>query len=292
MDFAMNSSQLLLALSAIIFFLIVTIWCMRRFFHRNIKPRQVKGGRNKYREVDLFRFRPAFLKLGLASALLSVIFAFSWTDAPLTDRQQFEVGTLEVDIEVIPRTIERPKPTPPPPSVIEEVEEEKMLEEEEIEFVDMSITDKSAVEKYEKKEKSKPDPLPMPTKIVEKEEMPDIFIRAEEMPSLESCARVNDREEKWTCTQKAMLGFVYDQIKYPPIARENGVQGTVVVSFVIDEEGQITNVEMLRDIGAGCGDEVLRIVDLLNTQLSWSPGKQRGIPVKVSVNLPVKFKLQ
>lgn len=292
MDFAMNGSQLLLALTAIVFFLIVTIWSLRRFFHRNLKPGRAKGSRNKYREVDLFRFRPAFLKIGLASALLTVIFAFSWTNTSPTERSSFEVGTMEVDIDIIPRTMDRPRPIPPPPSVIEEVEEEKMPEEEDIEFVDHSITDSSKVFEYEKKKKPAPAPMPMPTEIIEKETMPDIFIRAEEMPSLEACAKVNDREEKWTCTQQAMLSFVYRQIKYPAIARENGVQGTVVISFVIDEEGQLTDVEMLRDIGAGCGEEVLRIIELLNTQLNWSPGKQRGIPVKVRVNLPVKFKLQ
>lgn len=292
MDFAMNSSQLLLALTAIVIFLILTIWTMRRFFHRHIKPTNDKNSRNKYREVDLFRFRSAFLKVGLASALLAVIFAFSWTDAPSLEPQSFEAGNIEIDIEVIPRTMDRPRPIPPPPSVIEEVEEEKVPEEEEIEFVDWSITDDSKVYQYEKKEEPAPDPMPMPTKIIEEETFPDIFIRAEEMPSLDACAQINDRTEKWTCTQQAMLRFVYQQIRYPAIARENGVQGTVVVSFVIDEKGRLTDVEMLRDIGAGCGEEVLRIIDLLNTEMNWSPGKQRGIPVKVRVNLPVKFKLE
>lgn len=288
----MNSLQLLLALSGIILFLILTIWSLRQFFHRKITTTHSKGGRNKYREVDLFRFRPAFMKVGLASALLGVIFAFSWTDTPTQNRQYVEVGTMEIDIEMIPRTIERPKPIPPPPSIIEEVEEEKMLEEEEIEFVDQNIDGNSEVYKPEKKKPAPKEYVPLLKEIVEEETFTEIFIRAEEMPSLDACAKVNDRDQKWICTQEAMLAFVYKQIKYPPVARENGVQGTVVVSFVIDKEGQLTDIEMLRDIGGGCGDEVLRIVNLLNTQMNWSPGKQRGQPVKVRVNLPVKFKLQ
>lgn len=86
-----------------------------------------------------------------------------------------------------------------------------------------------------------------------------------------------------------MLQFIYSNIKYPSIARENGVEGMVVVKFVVEKDGSITLPEVIRDIGAGCGQEALRVVSMMP---KWEPGKQRGRAVRVQFNLPVKFKLE
>ena len=109
------------------------------------------------------------------------------------------------------------------------------------------------------------------------------------MPKFPGCENEGDEAAKKACAQKKMLEFIYGNIKYPSIARENGVEGTVVVRFVIDKTGAITAPEIVRDIGAGCGAEALRIVQMMP---KWNAGKQRGRPVKVQFNLPVKFKLQ
>ncbi len=90
-----------------------------------------------------------------------------------------------------------------------------------------------------------------------------------------------------------MLEFIYKNIKYPAIARENGVEGTCVIQFVVEKDGKITDAKVVRDIGAGCGGESLRIVELMNTKgLKWTPGKQRGRNVRVQFNLPVKYRLE
>ena len=82
-------------------------------------------------------------------------------------------------------------------------------------------------------------------------------------------------------------------IRYPSIARENGVQGTVVVTFVIEKDGRVSNARVVRDIGAQCGQEALRVVELMQDQnILWAPGKMYGSPVRVQFNLPVKFKLE
>jgi len=294
MVFAMNSTQLVLALLGLAISLLLLIWVMRRRYHRQNLRFNNKKARNKYPEVDLFRYRPAFLKIGLASALLVSILAFSWTEGPLDNRAYFEVGEMEPDIEMIPpRTIPPKQKTPPPPSIIEEVEEEEILEDEEVEFIDMSITDDDAVYDYEPEKKPAPAPMPAaPPPMEAEKEYGEIHIRAEEMPSFGKCSQLTDREAKWSCTQQEMLQFVYKNINYPAVARENGVEGNVVAAFVIDQEGQLTQLELLRDIGAGCGEEVKRIVGLMNKQLDWSPGRQQGRPVKVRVTLPVRFKLQ
>jgi protein TonB len=73
------------------------------------------------------------------------------------------------------------------------------------------------------------------------------------------------------------------------MAKESGIQGTVYVTFVVEKDGSITDVRVLRGIGGGCDEEAVRVV---KNSPKWSPGKQRGKPVRVQYNLPVKFILQ
>lgn len=82
--------------------------------------------------------------------------------------------------------------------------------------------------------------------------------------------------------------FVRDNIKYPSKARSLGIEGKVFAQFVIDQHGNVTNVEILRGIGAGCDEEVLRI---MNMAPKWNPGKQRGKAVKVKMVLPINFEI-
>ena len=97
------------------------------------------------------------------------------------------------------------------------------------------------------------------------------------------------KSDRKTCAEKKLLDFIYSNIKYPAIARENNIQGTVVLSFVVEKDGSITDAKALRDIGGQCGDEALRVV---NDMPNWNPGKQRGRAVRVQFNLPVKFQLE
>ena len=89
------------------------------------------------------------------------------------------------------------------------------------------------------------------------------------------------------------MKFIYQHIQYPAIARENGVFGTVVVQFIVEKDGTVKDAKVVRDIGGQCGAETLRVVHLMNAKgIKWTPGKQRGTPVRVQFNLPVKFKLE
>ena len=85
-----------------------------------------------------------------------------------------------------------------------------------------------------------------------------------------------------------MFKFLADNIKYPPQARENNIQGRVIIQFFVDKDGSITNVVVKRDIGGSCGAEAARVVALMPR---WNPGIQYGNPVKVYYTLPVSFKL-
>ncbi len=117
--------------------------------------------------------------------------------------------------------------------------------------------------------------------------------RVEEMPRFPGCEEIEDKEERNSCAQMELLKYIYVNIKYPAIARENGVEGTVVVSFVVEKNGSVSNIQLARDIGGGCGEESIRIVKQMQTQrIIWTPGKMYGEAVRVQFNLPIKFKLE
>jgi periplasmic protein TonB len=88
--------------------------------------------------------------------------------------------------------------------------------------------------------------------------------------------------------QEAMVKFLMENIQYPPEAKKKGVQGTVFVQFVVKADGSVTNVKVLRGIGSGCDEEAFRVVKLMP---KWNPGTEKGKPVSVAFNLPIKFKL-
>ena len=83
--------------------------------------------------------------------------------------------------------------------------------------------------------------------------------------------------------------YLGNNIKYPVMAKESGIQGKVYVTFVVERDGSITDVRVLRGIGGGCDEEAIRVVQSMQ---KWNPGKQRGKPVRVQYNLPVRFTLQ
>jgi periplasmic protein TonB len=86
----------------------------------------------------------------------------------------------------------------------------------------------------------------------------------------------------------AMYKFLKENIKYPAVARENGIEGTVYVGFVVGKDGTIRDVKVKRGIGGGCNEEAIRVVELMP---KWNPGKQNGKAVNVSFTIPIKFKL-
>ncbi len=85
-----------------------------------------------------------------------------------------------------------------------------------------------------------------------------------------------------------MMGFLAANISYPQAARDKGVEGRVYVSFVVNEDGSVSDVKVLRGIGGGCDEEAVRVVQSMP---NWKPGTQKGKPVRVAYNLPINFKL-
>ncbi|HBG71626.1 MAG: hypothetical protein A2W93_08285 [Bacteroidetes bacterium GWF2_43_63] len=88
--------------------------------------------------------------------------------------------------------------------------------------------------------------------------------------------------------QDALMTYLMNNIKYPHEAMEASIQGTVYVTFVIETDGAVSNVKVLRGIGGACDEEAVRVVKGMP---NWTPGKQRGKAVRVQFNLPIRFVL-
>ena len=91
---------------------------------------------------------------------------------------------------------------------------------------------------------------------------------------------------------EAMYKFIADRLVYPDSARINGIEGKVIAQFVIDIDSLAKEVKIVRGIGGGCNEEVLRIFELMNAQKSWIPGRHENKPVPVKFTLPFKFELK
>jgi len=89
--------------------------------------------------------------------------------------------------------------------------------------------------------------------------------------------------------QSALMEYLHDHVKYPVVAQENGVQGRVVVSFIVERDGSITDVRVVRSVDPSLDREAARVV---SSMPRWTPGKQNGSAVRVKYNVPVSFRLQ
>ncbi len=252
----------------------------------------VFAGRQYLNNRTLHRWYTSFWSGGLIIALGLVLTALNVTQsdpvAMAYSTEAFDDDILEM---VPPPTVHPPKKTPPPPPpVIEEVPEEKLLDDEVFEFVDQSIDADAAV--FNEPVAADPDPVapPPPSRMDETPEEPEIFIAVENMPAFPGCETIDDEEKRRACTDRKLLQYIYSNLKYPPIARENSIEGTVVASFVIDQSGSVQQIKLLKDIGANCGEEVLGVLESLQTP--WQPGRQQGRAVSVQFQLPVKFRLE
>jgi protein TonB len=88
------------------------------------------------------------------------------------------------------------------------------------------------------------------------------------------------------------MTFISKEVRYPTLAKENGVDGTAVISFVVEKDGSLSDIQLVRDPGAGLGAEAERVIQLLAQKgKRWEPGQQRGRNVRVQFNIPIKFRL-
>lgn len=115
------------------------------------------------------------------------------------------------------------------------------------------------------------------------------FKIVEKMPMFPGCEKIKSPENQKFCADKAMLQFVYSNIKYPPVARKKGVEGKALIQFVVEKDGSIVDIRPIRGVCKEIEEECLRIVKSFPP---WHPGEQDGEPVRVQFNLPVSFRLK
>ena len=238
--------------------------------------------------------RSIHFKLGFVIAISMVTLAFNYTTEPPAP---YEVSAEPEEddnfITTVPITKDIKRKLTPPVVKVTEVfipdDTEFMDKPDPVEpIVDVNPVDNPRpIPVIQPAVPSKPTPQILPEEPTE--DIPEIFEVVEHMPLFGDCNHTEmDKEQKKQCSAMALFKYMGERIKYPAMARENGIEGTVVIRFIVDEAGNITAPEIVKDIGGGCGQEALRVVRKMP---AWEPGRQRNRKVKVYFNLPVKFKL-
>ena len=209
-----------------------------------------------------------YVLMGLVLVLSICYVAFEWTEKEVT---KYEVSDtdffFEEEIDIQQTTQETPPPPPPP--AVQEVEVLNVVEDDvEVETIEINTEDDKDVEVVIA------PPVEAP---VEEEEEEVIFMVVETMPEFPG-------------GQQALFKYLGETVKYPVIAQENGIQGRVICQFVVNKDGSIVDVVVVRSSGEPSLDkEAIRVI---NSMPKWKPGKQRGKPVRVKYTVPVNFRLQ
>lgn len=298
LSIAINGNTLGMLLLGLLAAFVVGITLFRFYLNRKThKSLGDKSGppklseRNKYLPVNIFQYSGTFFNIGLVIALGVTVLAFNWTkfEEPISISIDGEVGFID-EIETIRTPKSEPKKLPPPPKKPEFKVVENNVVVDTVEFIDPSLKE---YKRPEPAVPAKPKIVTLPPPKEKKEEGPDFFKVVEEMPRFPGCEDLSgSKVEKKQCADLKLLQFIQQNIKYPAIARENRIEGRCYITFIVEKDGSVTNVELKRDIGGKCGEEALRVVNMMaNSNLKWSPGKQRGTPVRVQFSLPIHFRL-
>jgi protein TonB len=221
-------------------------------------------------KADLESKKLTFTLIGLVVTLFIVwrVFEYKSYDKQTFDDLQTNVEVIEEEMVEITKQ-EQPKVQPPQPkpqvTQIQIVEDDVEVEDE----IDINaeVDQDEVIEEYEF----------TPPEIEEEEIVEaEIFKVVEEMPEFPGGAA-------------KMMEYIQKNIKYPMMARESDIQGKVFVQFVVEPNGTISGVTVMRGIGGGCDEEAVRVVESMP---NWKPGKQRGSAVRVQYVVPIVFKLQ
>ncbi|MCQ2194210.1 MAG: TonB family protein [Paludibacteraceae bacterium] len=220
-------------------------------------------------KADLENKRSTYVLLGLVLALSFMYICFEWTETEVKKIEIAAVDGGEFEEEIVQQTVQQntppPPPPPPPAAVVNEVlnivKNEEVVESREIKGEDVNAV------------------VEIPTVVeqpVEEEQIEEIFTIVEEKPSFPG-------------GDKALMEYLSKNIKYPTIAAESGIKGRVTVSFVVNKDGKIVDVQVVRGVHESLDKEAVRVVQSMP---AWKPGKQSGKPVRARYTLPVMFKLQ
>ncbi len=243
---------------------------------------------NRNKEYGSYVLRKKYRKYVTISLLiglltLSVAVAYPLITAYMNKSKLIkEKGNIvAVEMKGIHQAEAPPPPPPPPPP-------ETMVEK--VKFTAPVVVEDTTIETglATQDDLSSKTNTDVPTEEVEveiKDEGPKVI----ETPVQAEIFTVVEEQPGYPGGEESRIRFLQENIKYPEEAKELGIQGKVFVTFVVEADGSITDVRVLRGIGGGCDEEALRVV---RSMPRWVPGKQRGVPVRVQFNLPIKFTLQ
>ena len=213
-----------------------------------------------------------FFEIGLVIALAALLAAFSWKVETKVEEGFVVPPDEEIEEEIIPITQQMLKPPPPPPpaprltDLVEIVEDDTSIDEElEIEDAEADVENKEPVNYDDYGEYGDEDTGE-----------DEVFTVVEEVPMFPG-------------GMGALKKWLSKNLKYPMIAQENGIQGTVMVQFVVWKDGTIKDVQLVRGVDASLNKEATRLVKAMP---KWKPGKQRGRAVSARFTLPVTFRLR
>ena len=240
---------------------------------------------NRNQEYGAYQIRKKYNRVVLISTLIGVIILGLIVIIPYirasNQAKQKSRDATEVIAEMandLQQEVAPPPPPPPPPPAEQQavvkyvapvvVDSVKVEDQTKLMISDEQVTttvNKEVVEVVEQKQEE----------VQEKEEQ-QVFVVVEEMPEFPG-------------GEIALRTYIAKAIVYPTVAQENGIQGKVFVTFVVNKDGSVSNAKIARGVDASLDAEALRVVSTLP---KWKPGKQRGVPVRVSYTVPISFKLQ
>ena len=208
--------------------------------------------------------------MGMVVGVALLFFAFEWS----SETKKLDESVIVQDVlaeEEIEITRRDPTPPPPPPPPAPETPEIIQVVEEKVETRIEINTEDDASKRQMEAYVPPPPPKPKVEEVTE-----EIFVVVEEQPEFPG-------------GNTAMMKFLSDNIKYPVIAQENGIQGRVITNFVVERDGSITDVQVVRGVDPSLDKEAIRVIQSMP---KWKAGKQRGSAVRVRFTLPVVFRLQ
>jgi protein TonB len=221
-------------------------------------------------KADLENKKGLFTEIGLAIVLGLCLAAFEYSTQDVSIDLDAMPEEVVVEEEITPVTRQeeiKPPPPPPPPKmadVLNIVDDDTDLQDD-ADLFDSEFDEEAEVEFQE---------VEVEEEVVEETE--EVFLIVEQMPEFPG-------------GDEALRKYLATSVKYPVIAQENGIQGRVFVAFVVDKNGNVTNVRVARPFDPNLDKEAVRVVQSMP---KWTPGKQRGKAVKVSYTVPINFVLQ
>ena len=223
-------------------------------------------------KADLEKGKLTGILMGMIVGLAVMFVGFEWSNREITIVQDEGVAVVIADEEIeITRPEDTPPPPPPPPPAPAIAEELNVVEDDvKLDDVEIASSEDDATAAQQE--------AYVPPAVVEEEEESEqqIFTVVEKMPEFPG-------------GMAALMKYLANAIKYPVIAQENGIQGRVSCSFVINKDGSIVDAVVLRGVDPSLDKEALRVI---NAMPKWKPGEQRGKPVRVKYTVPVTFRLQ